>query len=232
MRAAAARRRVAHLVETTSPSSVSGAVVVVGGMVMDVRASPFPGHSLTRGTTCPGRVRQTPGGVGRNIAEGVVHIAPPGAPHPFLISAVGDDLAGGALLQAWRGLFDTTSGGEYLLHFENPMTVCLYTTDTFLKTPKFAPAFACARAKPPPRWRSCWTQAERCPVRSRIASSWSAWWTKHGLIRTKTVWKKRRWLCWMATCVQAHFAPRRRRRATAPVKKEKKHPSCGSNPCP
>lgn len=158
MRAAAARRRVAHLVETTSPSSVSGAVVVVGGMVMDVRASPFPGHSLTRGTTCPGRVRQTPGGVGRNIAEGVVHIAPPGAPHPFLISAVGDDLAGGALLQAWRGLFDTTSGGEYLLHFENPMTVCLYTTDTFLKTPSGAREPRDARGKTPRVWTTLRTR--------------------------------------------------------------------------
>ena len=124
MRAAAAHRRVAHLADVTAPPGPSsdasgagsrgrdvpaGAVVVVGGMVLDVQASPGPGPSLLRGTTTPGTVRQTPGGVGRNIAEGLFRASPPGAPPPFLLSVVGDDLAGGALLEAWRNLGHTLS---------------------------------------------------------------------------------------------------------------------------
>ena len=114
-REAAARRRVAHLADVTSsssgvPSGTSqgvgrGAVVVVGGMVLDVQAAPPPGSSLLRGTTTPGFVRQTPGGVGRNIAEGVARASQKGTTPPLLISAVGDDLAGAALMEAWRGLF-------------------------------------------------------------------------------------------------------------------------------
>ena len=124
MRAAAAHRRVAHLADVTAPPGPSsdasgagsrgrdvpaGAVVVVGGMVLDVQASPGPGPSLLRGTTTPGTVRQIPGGVGRNIAEGIFRASPPGAPPPFLLSVVGDDLAGGALLEAWRNLGHTLS---------------------------------------------------------------------------------------------------------------------------
>ena len=124
MRAAAAHRRVAHLADVTAPpgprsdasgegsrgrDATAGAVVVIGGMVLDVQASPGPGASLLRGTTAPGTVRQNPGGVGRNIAEGLFRASPPGAPPPFLLSVVGDDLAGGALLEAWRNLGHTLS---------------------------------------------------------------------------------------------------------------------------
>ena len=126
MRAAAAQRRVAHLADVTAspgPSAdVSGAgsrgwdvpagpVVVIGGMVLDVQASPAPGASLLRGTTAPGTVRQNPGGVGRNIAEGLFHASARGAPPPFLLSAVGDDLAGVALLEAWRKLGRVSTAG-------------------------------------------------------------------------------------------------------------------------
>ena len=126
MRAAAAHRRVAHLADVTAspgPSSdafgagsrggadPAGAVVVIGGMVLDVQASPGPGASLLRGTTAPGTERQTPGGVGRNIAEGLFRASARGAPPPFLLSAVGDDLAGGALLEAWRRLGRVSAAG-------------------------------------------------------------------------------------------------------------------------
>lgn len=61
MRAAAAHRRVAHLADVTAPpgprsdasgegsrgrDATAGAVVVIGGMVLDVQASPGPGASL------------------------------------------------------------------------------------------------------------------------------------------------------------------------------------------
>ena len=105
-RVAAARRRLAHVssVVTSTPPSPPRSVVVVGGMVLDVTARPSPGQPLRRGSSTPGRVIQTPGGVGRNIAEGILRVSPPGAAPPLLISAVGDDLAGRALVGAWTDL--------------------------------------------------------------------------------------------------------------------------------
>ena len=47
-----------------------GTAVVVGGMVLDVTASPGPHARLRAGSSTPGAVRQNPGGVARNIAEG------------------------------------------------------------------------------------------------------------------------------------------------------------------
>lgn len=107
-RVAAARRRLAHVSSVVTSTSTSPspprAVVVVGGMVLDVTARPSPGQPLRRGSSTPGRVIQTPGGVGRNIAEGILRVSPPGAAPPLLISAVGDDLAGRALVGAWTDL--------------------------------------------------------------------------------------------------------------------------------
>ena len=105
-RVAAARRRLAHVssVITPAPTSPPRAIVVVGGMVLDVTARPSPGQPLRRGSSTPGRIIQTPGGVGRNIAEGILRVSPPGVEAPLLISAVGDDLAGRALIGAWTDL--------------------------------------------------------------------------------------------------------------------------------
>ena len=105
-RVAAARRRLAHVssVITPAPASPPRAIVVVGGMVLDVTARPSPGQPLRRGSSTPGRIIQTPGGVGRNIAEGILRASPPGVEAPLLISAVGDDLAGRALIGAWTDL--------------------------------------------------------------------------------------------------------------------------------
>ena len=105
-RVAAARRRLAHVssVITPAPASPPRAIVVVGGMVLDVTARPSPGQPLRRGSSTPGRIIQTPGGVGRNIAEGILRVSPPGVEAPLLISAVGDDLAGRALIGAWTDL--------------------------------------------------------------------------------------------------------------------------------
>ncbi len=71
-------------------------VVVVGGANMDtaVRAGP----PLRPGDSTPGRVRHAPGGVARNVAENLARLG-----HAVrLISVVGDDAAGHALLTATR----------------------------------------------------------------------------------------------------------------------------------
>ena len=113
--AATARRRVAalarHACAASSSSSSSSRegdraarVVVVGGMVLDVQACPSTGERVARGTTAPGVVTQRPGGVGRNVAEGVSRFAPSRAAPPLLVAAVGDDVGGRALVAAWRDL--------------------------------------------------------------------------------------------------------------------------------
>lgn len=115
-RAAAALRRLAHLAGAVAEPAPTlrrepcaahlhpGTAVVVGGMVLDVTASPAPGASLRRGSSTPGVVRQNPGGVGRNIAEGIARLVGPHGAPPLLIAAVGDDLAGRTLIDAWRAV--------------------------------------------------------------------------------------------------------------------------------
>ncbi|PSC67542.1 pseudouridine kinase isoform X1 [Micractinium conductrix] len=86
----------------------SGPPVLVGGMVMDLQAHPSGPMDVQRGGSVPGRVTQSAGGVARNVAEGLARLllSDGGAPAalPLLVSAVGDDLAGAALLQHWRAL--------------------------------------------------------------------------------------------------------------------------------
>lgn len=60
---------------------------------------------VQRGTSVPGLVRQVPGGVARNIVEGISRaLASTGAPPPRFVSVVGDDAAGAMLLSALRSL--------------------------------------------------------------------------------------------------------------------------------
>jgi len=72
-------------------------VVVVGAAAMDTK-----GHALEplqQGTSIPGHVRVSVGGVGRNIAENLARLGLP----TTLLSAVGDDEAGRHLLSQARG---------------------------------------------------------------------------------------------------------------------------------
>ncbi|MFT4109611.1 PfkB family carbohydrate kinase [Propionicimonas sp.] len=66
--------------------------VVVGGAAWDVKAR--SGAATRLHTSNPATVSRTPGGVGRNIAEGIARLE--GRVH--LVSAVGADAAGGELL--------------------------------------------------------------------------------------------------------------------------------------
>jgi pseudouridine kinase len=71
-------------------------VVVIGGANMDVKAKSSAVSKL--GTSNPGTVTVTPGGVGRNIAHNLARLGAEVA----LITVVGDDLHGMALVEATR----------------------------------------------------------------------------------------------------------------------------------
>ncbi|KAL6502531.1 hypothetical protein OROHE_024536 [Orobanche hederae] len=82
--------------------------VVIGGMVLDINAT--PSMVANPRTTTPGKVhmmmmmpicrqvRYTLGGVARNIAECMSKLGT----KPYMISAIGFDLAGSLLLEHWR----------------------------------------------------------------------------------------------------------------------------------
>jgi len=73
----------------------SSRVVVVGGAVVDLVARPADGSELILGTSNPGVVVESDGGVGRNVAEVLGRL---GA-KPILFTAVGDDSLGRAIAQ-------------------------------------------------------------------------------------------------------------------------------------
>ncbi|XP_059314174.1 pseudouridine kinase [Lycium ferocissimum] len=70
--------------------------VVIGGMVLDVNATSSI-HANPR-TTTPGKVIFSLGGVARNVADCISKLEA----RPFMISAVGFDLAGNMLLEHWE----------------------------------------------------------------------------------------------------------------------------------
>ena len=72
------------------------AVVVVGGAIMDIKAR--SAEVLDAGTSNPGRVATTPGGVGRNIAENLARLGTP----THLVAALGTDAFGESLLSHTR----------------------------------------------------------------------------------------------------------------------------------
>jgi len=71
-------------------------VLVLGGMNMDITA--VSAQPLLAGDSNPGRVHFAPGGVARNVAENIARLGHGVA----LVSAVGEDAFGTALLQATR----------------------------------------------------------------------------------------------------------------------------------
>ena len=70
-------------------------VVVMGGAVIDLVARPNEGQDLILGTSNPGVVSESDGGVGRNVAEALGRL---GA-SPLLYTAVGNDSLGHAIAQ-------------------------------------------------------------------------------------------------------------------------------------
>ncbi|XP_052193250.1 pseudouridine kinase isoform X2 [Diospyros lotus] len=73
-----------------------GEPVIIGGMVLDVHATPsMPANPRT---TTPGKVYHIPGGVARNVAECMSKLGI----RPYMISAMGLDMAGNLLLEYWK----------------------------------------------------------------------------------------------------------------------------------
>lgn len=68
--------------------------VVIGGANMDLKAR--SGRPVVAGTSNPGHVVRSPGGVGRNVAENLARLGTP----TVLVAAVGSDALGDELLAA------------------------------------------------------------------------------------------------------------------------------------
>ncbi|KAI9122715.1 hypothetical protein K1719_006555 [Acacia pycnantha] len=95
----------------------SAEAVIIGGMVLDIHATPsMPANPRT---TTPGKVRYVLGGVARNIAECMSKL---GA-KPDMISAVGLDMAGNLLLEQWKSAGLSTEGILKDSNIETPV-VC------------------------------------------------------------------------------------------------------------
>uniref|UniRef100_A0A0A8Y7A1 Carbohydrate kinase PfkB domain-containing protein n=1 Tax=Arundo donax TaxID=35708 RepID=A0A0A8Y7A1_ARUDO len=88
----------------SSLAVVEPSPVIIGGMVLDIHAKPsVPPHP---GTTVPGMVKYISGGVARNIAECMSKLGT----RPFMISVVGNDMAGDLLLKYWKSAGLCTEG--------------------------------------------------------------------------------------------------------------------------
>lgn len=71
-------------------------VVVIGAATLDMKGRPK--SSMVAGTSNPGYIRVSPGGVGRNVAENLARLGVP----TTLLSAVGDDSVGRQVLETTR----------------------------------------------------------------------------------------------------------------------------------
>ncbi len=71
-------------------------VLVIGAASLDMKGRPK--KALVSGTSNPGYIRVSPGGVGRNVAENLARLGVPTA----LLSAVGEDAAGRQILEVTK----------------------------------------------------------------------------------------------------------------------------------
>ncbi|KAG1666514.1 hypothetical protein FOA52_014411 [Chlamydomonas sp. UWO 241] len=105
---------------------VLGLAIIVGGAVLDVQALPGDAADVCRGTSVPGRVQQVPGGVGRNIAEGLSRLVGSPLPAPLLATVVGDDAAGTFLLAHLQSLRLDTRLVEMRAGVATPCVVAVF----------------------------------------------------------------------------------------------------------
>ncbi len=78
-------------------------VLIIGSAGIDVKGR--PDYTVTAGTSTPGRIRSSVGGVARNIAENLARLEVP----TILLSAVGDDGAGQRVLDRCQAAKINTS---------------------------------------------------------------------------------------------------------------------------
>jgi pseudouridine kinase len=98
-------------------------LLALGGANMDIAAT--AGHPLTPGESIPGRVRCSPGGVARNVAQNLACLG-----HVVrLLSAVGDDLLGQVLLDATRRAGVDVAGCLVVPGRASPTYVSLFSAD-------------------------------------------------------------------------------------------------------
>ncbi|XP_010244303.1 PREDICTED: uncharacterized protein LOC104588171 [Nelumbo nucifera] len=94
--------------------------VIIGGMVLDIHATPsIPANPRT---TTPGKVHYVTGGVARNIAECMSKLGT----KPFMISAIGLDMAGSLLLEHWKTAGLSTEGIQMHQNIETPAVCNLF----------------------------------------------------------------------------------------------------------
>ncbi|KAG3117063.1 hypothetical protein PI124_g4503 [Phytophthora idaei] len=92
------------LPDKSSTTSSGKRVLVVGGLVLDIISSST--SPLIRGTSNIGTIKQSSGGVGRNIAECLHRLRL----DPLLVSSIGNDASGSILLDNLKKLGMNTSG--------------------------------------------------------------------------------------------------------------------------
>ncbi|KXS10401.1 hypothetical protein M427DRAFT_116058 [Gonapodya prolifera JEL478] len=74
--------------------------IIIGGATLDITATLLPSSHPTHGTSSPGHVHHSPGGVARNVAEACFRLGV----DPVLVTCVGDDVAGETLLGHMEGV--------------------------------------------------------------------------------------------------------------------------------
>lgn len=131
-----------------SPCLAKQDIVVIGGMIMDLQVytllcilaymvETLPPHSLptpflqaqplsqtTPGGSVPGKIKQIPGGVGRNIAHSIGNIM---QGRLLFISVVADDPAGHALLTHWHHSCGFRKDGILSIHSQHGSTPTVMT---------------------------------------------------------------------------------------------------------
>lgn len=105
----------AYAPPAVSRASAPGRPLVVGGAVVDFISRPLPGAELLEGTSNPGVVTLSFGGVGRNVADALARLSPE-CP-PALVTALGADAHGRALAafceeELQMPVISVTSGAE------------------------------------------------------------------------------------------------------------------------
>ena len=92
---------------------MAGYIVVAGGINVDIKGKSF--NRMDIGSSSPGAIEISPGGVGRNIAHNLALLKVP----VMLLSAIGSDAQGARVLQETEGCGVCV---DHVLHADNSLT--------------------------------------------------------------------------------------------------------------